>query len=98
MARDAEELLSGFGEALARACARDPKLREIVAELRRAGFQVRVVLRPQLARGAGGIVFELQHPWSRRWSQEDVEALHALGIALEENGRQFPSEPDSYPR
>jgi|GEM_PF-1563055 hypothetical protein len=93
-ARDVEELLGALGEALGRACSRDPKLRSLLTELRRAGLEVRLTLRPRPARpGSPGFAVQLQHPWSRGWSPEDVETLHALGIALGENELSSP-EPD----
>jgi len=95
--RDVEELLEALGEALGRACSKDPKLRSLLAQLRRAGLELRLTLRPRPARpGSPGFAVQLQHPWSRSWSPEDVEALHALGIALGEH--ELPSaEPDGRP-
>jgi hypothetical protein len=96
--RQLEELLGAVAEALARACARDPKLRGLLGEVTKAGLEVRVVLRPKLARpGSSGFSVEIQSPWSRGWSLEDREALHALGIALEEHEQGCtPPEPDGH--
>ncbi|MGC8915723.1 MAG: hypothetical protein ACP5NF_01935 [Thermoanaerobaculum sp.] len=95
-ARDLEALLGALAESLGRAASRDPKLRPLLAELRKLGLEARLSVRLRVARpGSPGFAIEVQTPWSSRWNREDVEVLHALGIALEsDEQRVSPPEPD----
>ncbi|BCW92650.1 MAG: hypothetical protein ACOY7U_09530 [Acidobacteriota bacterium] len=94
--RDLEGVLGALAEALGRAASRDPRLRPLFLELKRLGLEARLVLRVRIARpGSAGFAIEIQPPWSQGWNRDDVEALHALGIALESDDQQvFPPEPD----
>ncbi|MGQ9751327.1 MAG: hypothetical protein ACUVRE_01565 [Thermoanaerobaculaceae bacterium] len=96
--RELEELLEAVTEAIGQACSRDARLRSLLGTLRQNGLELRLHVQLRQARGnSSGFALELRHPWSRTWSQEDVETLHALGIALEEPSEGLrPSEPNDH--
>lgn len=95
-ARDLEGVLGALAEALGRVASRDPRLRPLFVELKKLGLEARLVVRVRIARpGSSGFSIEIQPPWSQGWNSDDVEALHALGIALESDDRSvIPPEPD----
>lgn len=85
--RELEELLEAVTEAIGQACSRDRRLRSLLQTLKQNGLELRLNVQLRQARGnSSGFALELRHPWSRTWSQEDVETLHAMGIVLEEEG------------
>ncbi len=98
--RDLEGVLGALAEALGRVASRDPRLRPLFLELKKLGLEARLVLKVRIARpGSAGFAIEIQPPWTQGWNREDVEALHALGIALESDDQQvFPPEPDGRSR
>lgn len=94
--RDLEGVLGALAEALGRVASKDPRVRPLVLELRKLGLEARLVLRVRVARpGRAGFSIEIQPPWSQGWNRDDVETLHALGIALENDDQPaVPPEPD----
>lgn len=98
--RDLEALLEAVTEAIGQACSRDPRLRSLLGILKQNGLELRLHVQLRQASGnSSGFALELRHPWSRAWTQEDVEILHAMGIALGEPREGLrPSEPhDHFP-
>ncbi|MCS7182481.1 MAG: hypothetical protein NZ869_05155 [Thermoanaerobaculum sp.] len=94
--RDLEGLLEALVEAVGKACAKDPQLKPLLAQVRSCGMEVRLLLQVRVGRaGSRGITVEAELPWSRQWNREDAELLHSLGIALEGDDRElFPPEPN----
>lgn len=90
--KELEQLLDAITVAIGRACSRDARLRSVLETLREKGLELRLHGQLRQAReSSSGFALELRHHWSRTWSQEDVEVLHALGIALEEREEQLLS-------
>lgn len=95
-ARDLESVLGALAEALGRIASKDPRVRPLISELHRLGLEARLLLRVRAAKpGSTGFGIEIQPPRSQGWSRDDVETLHALGIALESHEEPvWPPEPD----